>query len=176
MLFIVLYLYRQSFLRSMEPYPNLSCSSRVPACVTPTEYTQSGNGHLLAYISLAWWGWGVHALPLSLYPPSRAKLWCTIRSSWEGRYHTLPLFLLYPYMNSVVTPSKKRPQMSWCPVPPSRYRNIVRLFSARHRARQIFLNIPRENGERENRIGCEILCTFGSQRGKDPGRVDLDRY
>ncbi len=27
----------------------------------------------------AWCGWGVHALPLSLYLPSRAKLWCTLQ-------------------------------------------------------------------------------------------------
>jgi hypothetical protein len=38
------------------------------------------------------------------------------------------------------------------------------------------LNFQRENGEKENRIGCEILCTFGNQRGKDSGRMDLDRY
>jgi hypothetical protein len=28
-------------------------------------------------ISPAWWGWRVQALPLSLYLPSPAKLWCT---------------------------------------------------------------------------------------------------
>jgi hypothetical protein len=35
----------------------------------------------------------VHAHPPSLYLPSPAKLWCTFQ---------LPLFLLYPYMYSVV--------------------------------------------------------------------------
>jgi hypothetical protein len=29
--------------------------------------------------SPAWCGWGKHALPLSLYLPSRAKLWCTLQ-------------------------------------------------------------------------------------------------
>jgi hypothetical protein len=37
-------------------------------------------------------GWGV--LPLSLYLPSQAKLWCTLQR--HERADTLPLFLLYP--------------------------------------------------------------------------------
>jgi hypothetical protein len=62
---------------------------------------------------------------------------------------------------------QKRPQMSWCPVPLSRYRNVVPLFSARRRhARQIIFNFPRENGERESRIGCEILSTVGNHKRK----------
>ncbi len=32
------------------------------------------------------WGWGVHAHPLSLYLPSRAKLWCTFQLS--GQIHS----------------------------------------------------------------------------------------
>ncbi len=40
---------------------------------------------------------GVHALPPSLYLPSRAKLWCKLRGA-----EILPLFLLYPYLYSVV--------------------------------------------------------------------------
>jgi hypothetical protein len=53
-----------------------------------TEYTQSGNGHFLAYISsmvekLAQAGDGgggwVHAHPLSLYLRSRTKLLCTLQ-------------------------------------------------------------------------------------------------
>ncbi len=51
-------------------------------------------------ISPAWWGWGVDALPCSLYLPSRAKLWCTLQL--RGKIHP-PLFLFYPYMYSVVT-------------------------------------------------------------------------
>ncbi len=51
-------------------------------------------------ISPAWWGRGMH--PPSLYQPSRTKLWCTVHSSWEGWY--IPLFLLYPYMYSVLQP------------------------------------------------------------------------
>ncbi len=30
-------------------------------------------------IILDWWGWGVNALPLSLYLLSRTKLWCTLQ-------------------------------------------------------------------------------------------------
>jgi hypothetical protein len=30
-------------------------------------------------ISPAWWRWGVHALPHSLYLPSQAMLWCTLQ-------------------------------------------------------------------------------------------------
>ncbi len=42
-------------------------------------------------------GGGVHALPLSLYLPSRAKLWCTLQL--RGQIYTppispLPLFVL----------------------------------------------------------------------------------
>jgi hypothetical protein len=39
------------------------------------------------------------ALPLSLYVPTRAKLWCIHAAK---RADTLSLFLLYPYMYSVV--------------------------------------------------------------------------
>ncbi len=45
-------------------------------------------------ISPGWWGWGVHAHPLSLYLPSRPKLQYTVRSSWEGRY-TPPISSLF---------------------------------------------------------------------------------
>ncbi len=41
----------------------------------------------------AWWGWGVHALPLSLYLPSRAKLWCTLQL--RGQIH-FPYFYSTP--------------------------------------------------------------------------------
>jgi hypothetical protein len=40
---------------------------------------------------------GVHALPLSLYLPITAKLWCKLKGA-----DTLPLFLLYPTLYSVV--------------------------------------------------------------------------
>ncbi len=33
---------------------------------------------IISSVSTAWWGWGVHALPLSLYLPSLTKLWCTL--------------------------------------------------------------------------------------------------
>ncbi len=65
--------------------------SRAPT----TEYTQSGNDHFLAYIS-------------SFQPPNTFtisnityKVVVYVHSSWEGRYCTLPLFLLYPSMYSV---------------------------------------------------------------------------
>ncbi len=59
--------------------------------------------HYDGKISPAWWGWVVHALPLSLCPPSRAKF--QARSS--ERADTFLLFLFYPYMYSVAdtTPS-----------------------------------------------------------------------
>jgi hypothetical protein len=37
-------------------------------------------------ISPAWWGWGVHAHPLSLYLPSRTKLCCTLQ---RGQIHSM---------------------------------------------------------------------------------------
>ena len=56
-------------------------------------------------ISPAWWGWGMHAHPLSLYLPSRTMLQCryqcTVCFSWEGRYpqtrpiSTLPIYVLW---------------------------------------------------------------------------------
>ncbi len=83
-----------------------------------------------------WWGWGVHAHPLSLYLPSRTS--CRVRSNLEGRYtpsistiplyvlcaiytimykvvlyalaeraDTLPLFLLYPYMYYLLSTHKQ---------------------------------------------------------------------
>ncbi len=48
-------------------------------------------------IGPGWWGWGMHAHPLSLNLPSRPKLWCTP----QLRGQTLPLYLLYPYIYSV---------------------------------------------------------------------------
>jgi hypothetical protein len=50
-------------------------------------------------ISPAWWGWGVHVLPLSYIYHHKES--CSERSNWEA--DTLPLFLLYPYMYSVVS-------------------------------------------------------------------------
>jgi hypothetical protein len=43
-------------------------------------------------ISPGWWGWGVHAHPLSLHLPSPVKLQCTLQ--WAD---TLTLFHLYMY-------------------------------------------------------------------------------
>jgi len=37
-------------------------------------------------ISSAWWGWGVQALPLSLYLPSQAKLWFALQL--RGQIHS----------------------------------------------------------------------------------------
>ncbi len=44
-------------------------------------------------ISPAWWWWGVHAHPLSLDLPSRAKLWCTLQL--RGQIHS-PYFYSTP--------------------------------------------------------------------------------
>jgi len=59
-----------------------------------TEYIEwQINGHFLAYIpswwkiSPGWWGWLVHAHPLSLYLPSRTKLQCTLQL--RGQIHSL---------------------------------------------------------------------------------------
>ncbi len=46
-----------------------------------------------------WWGWRVPAYPLSLYLPSRTKLWCALQLRGAD---TLPLFLLYPFMPFVL--------------------------------------------------------------------------
>jgi hypothetical protein len=69
------------------------------------KYKRIGNGRFLAYIlsfyhdgkiSLSWRGREVHTYPFSQYLPSRTKLQCTL---WlKGRYCTLPLFHLYPYV------------------------------------------------------------------------------
>ncbi len=50
-----------------------------------------------------WWGWGVHAHPLSLYWPSRTKLQCTLQL--RGQIHSP--FHLYSYMCSVDATWKK---------------------------------------------------------------------
>jgi hypothetical protein len=34
-------------------------------------------------ISPGWWGWGLHAHPLSLHLPSPVKLQCTLQLSWQ---------------------------------------------------------------------------------------------
>ncbi len=49
--------------------------------------------------SPGWWGCVVHALPLSLYLPSQAKLWCTLqlRGQIRSSYLSSTLFLLYPF-------------------------------------------------------------------------------
>jgi hypothetical protein len=44
-------------------------------------------------ISPGWWGWGVQAHLLSLYLPSRAKLWCTLQL--RGQIH-FPYFYSTP--------------------------------------------------------------------------------
>jgi hypothetical protein len=46
-----------------------------------------------------WWGWGLTPTPFH-YIYHRVQSW-GVRSIWEGRY--TPLFLLYPYVYSVVT-------------------------------------------------------------------------
>ncbi len=58
-------------------------------------------------------GWGEHALPLSLYLPSRAKF---VVYALAERADTLPLFLLYPYMYSV-----DHSTSAWQPVPSQNY-------------------------------------------------------
>ncbi len=45
--------------------------------------------------SPAWWGWGVHALPLSLYLPSRTKMWCTLQLRGKIHVHS-PYFYSTP--------------------------------------------------------------------------------
>ncbi len=100
--------YPQSIQRVSTQYPQSIhiVSTEYPQSIhrVSTEYPQSGNGPFLAYIHHdgkiipAWCGWGVHALPLSLFLPSRAKLRRTLQL--RGQMHS-PLFLLYPYMYSV---------------------------------------------------------------------------
>ncbi len=59
--------------------------------VRPTEYTQSGNGHFLAYISImmensAQPGVGGGCTPTSFHYIYHHEQSCGVRSSWEGRY------------------------------------------------------------------------------------------
>ncbi len=54
-------------------------------------------------ISLGWWGWGVHAHPLSLHLPSPIKLQCTLQLS--GQIHW-PCFISCKDMYSVRHPMK----------------------------------------------------------------------
>ena len=42
--------------------------------------------HHEAKISPGWWGWGVHAHPLSLHLPSPVKLKCTLQLSGQTHY------------------------------------------------------------------------------------------
>ncbi len=62
-------------------------------------------------ISPAWWGWGctppTPPPPTPLYLPSHKKLWCTYIPAEKA--DTLHLFLLYPYMYSMVTPPPPHP-------------------------------------------------------------------
>ncbi len=46
------------------------------------------------------WGGGVHAHLLSLYLPSQTKLWGALQL--RGQTDPLTVFLVYPYMYSVV--------------------------------------------------------------------------
>jgi hypothetical protein len=67
-----------------------------------TEYTDSGNGHLLAYIP-SWWKNQpslVHAAPPFTLSTITSNV---VVYAPAERADTLPLFLLYPYMYSVFT-------------------------------------------------------------------------
>jgi hypothetical protein len=51
-------------------------------------------------ISLAWWGWGVHAHPLSQYLPSRTKLWCNLQLRGQTHspyFYSTPISTLWIY-------------------------------------------------------------------------------
>ncbi len=75
-----------------------------------TQSTQSGNFHFFLRSfhhdgknSPGWWGWGVHALPLSLYLPSRTKLWCTLQlrgliTPPPPHFSSTPICTLWSYM------------------------------------------------------------------------------
>ncbi len=86
-----------------------SVDCRVHSEVVPTEYSQSGIGHFLAYIP-SWWknqpslvrvGGALHAPPHSIYHHVQR---CGVRSSWKGRHtppiSTLPLYVLCGYASS----------------------------------------------------------------------------
>jgi hypothetical protein len=62
-----------------------------------------GTFHNNGEIIPGWWGWGVHARPLSLYLPSRTKLWCTLYSpAARGQIHS-SYFSSTPIWYSVAT-------------------------------------------------------------------------
>jgi hypothetical protein len=92
--------------RAQQIWP---CSGNFPeSCLTfvgvgrDTEYTQSGNGHFMAYIP-SWWKnqpslvrWGMHA-PLFHYIYHHVQS-CSVRSSREGIYIHSPYFLSTPIL------------------------------------------------------------------------------
>ncbi len=57
-------------------------------------------------ISPGWWGWGVHAHPLSLLLPSPVKLQCTLQLS--GQTHYPPCYISSKSMYSVDMAVEKR--------------------------------------------------------------------
>ncbi len=56
-------------------------------------------------ISPAWRGWEMHAQPLSLYLPPRAKLWCTLQL--RGQIHSpyfssTPIYILWCTLSDII--------------------------------------------------------------------------
>jgi hypothetical protein len=66
----------------------------------PWSALQSTNRVAMAsfWISSAWWRWGEHTHPLSVYLPSRTKLWCTLQLKGQihsPNFHSIPIFTLW---------------------------------------------------------------------------------
>ncbi len=107
------------------------------------EYKKTGNGHFLAYILSK--GGGSHALPLSLYLPSRAKLCCTLqlRGQKHSSYFPSTLFFSVPSSDS----SKRKMSVRYTASNFTNYLNggtlyfwgfLVRIL-VKHQFRDIFL-------------------------------------
>ncbi len=86
---IQLYTGAQINFGDQTPYVTYGLPHRVHRVATATFWLTF---HLNGKISPAWWGWGVHAHPLSLYLPSRAKLRSTLQL--HSPYFSSTLYVL----------------------------------------------------------------------------------
>ncbi len=81
-------------------YGNLKSENSLDYAQKPLRNCMFMNSASGGKISPAWWGWKLHAYdahPLSLYLPSRTKLWCTLQLRGQVNnppISTLPLYVL----------------------------------------------------------------------------------
>ncbi len=89
----------------------IGCKHRVHRVATAAFWrTFSGEGK----IGPGWWGWGVHAHPLSLHLPSPVKLQCTLQLS--GQTH-LPCFISRKICTLWVQVAESKKRLESCIMP-----------------------------------------------------------